>query len=187
MQDYVSYVYMGSFAAPGLTCNGCGVFLQFSDSGSSSGSADGGGSDGRQLPTLTPDQPRPAVNYLLNADNSTFVPALMRFASVSSPRPFLVLLSSNVTWGRHPALKKTPEGYMQVNRPAVIVGQHGHLTAVDLGMVANGVHLTGTHSNVTLHGVVVENQGFGDKQSGAQAAGLSIMNPFNLWLFYWPR
>jgi hypothetical protein len=76
---------------------------------------------------------------------------------------------------------------MDLNRHVVIVGQHGQLTALDLGMVANAVHVMGPYSNVTLHGVVLENQGFGDRQSGSQVAGLSIMNPFNFWIFYWPR
>jgi hypothetical protein len=127
------------------------------------------------------------VNYLLGVDNSTFIPSLMRYGSISSPRPFLVLLSSNITWGNHPILRKAPSGFMELNRHVVIVGQYGQLTALDLGMVANAVYLTGPYSNVTLHGVVLENQGLGDRQSGSQVAGLSIMNPFNVWIFYWPR
>jgi hypothetical protein len=174
-------VYVASYSAPGLSCQGCGVFLRFADSSSSSNSS------GLALPTTTPDEALPAVNYLLGVDNSSFVPSLLRYGSINSPRPFLVLLSSNITWGRHPLIHDSPDSFMELNRPVVILGQHGHLTALDLGMVPNVVHLTGTYSNTTLHGVALENLAFGDRQSGSQVAGLSIMNPFNIWIFYWSR
>lgn len=185
-QDYVSFVYVARYTAPGLSCNGCGVFLRFVGSGSSANSISGS-SSASNLPTSTPDEPQPGVNYLLGVDNSTFIPSLVKYGSISSPRPFLVMLSSNITWGRHPLLKQQPGGYMELNRPVVILSQHGMLTAIDMGMVANSVHLTAAYSNLTLHGMHLENMGYGDRQSGQQSAGLSIMNPSNVWLLYWPR
>lgn len=184
-QDYVSFVYVSSYSAPGLTCNGCGVFLRFLRAGAAASSSSINSS--WDQPTLTPDEPRPAVNYLLAVDNSTFLPALQRYGSISSPRPLLLLLASNITWGGHPLLRAAPGGHMQLNRPVILVAQYGMLTAMDLGMVANAVHITGAYSNVTFHGVSLENLGYGDRQSGSAPAGLSVMNPFNLWILYWPR
>ena len=77
---------------------------------------------------------------------------------------------------------------MTINRPVVLLGQAGGVTTgIDLGMVANAVRLTDAFSNVTIHGLHTENLGFGDHLSGQTASGLSLINPFNYWIFYWPR
>jgi hypothetical protein len=76
---------------------------------------------------------------------------------------------------------------MELNRPVVLVGQAGITTALDMGMVANAVHLTGRYSNLTMHGLRHENLAFGDKRSSERASGLSLINPFNYWIAFWQR
>jgi hypothetical protein len=49
------------------------------------------------------------------------------------------------------------------------------------------VSLAGQYANVTLDGVFVENMAYGDRQSGNQLSGLSLINTFNMWFFYWDR
>lgn len=76
------------------------------------------------VPTTTLDEPRLGVNYLLGVTNDSFVPALLRYGSILSPRPFLVLLTSNVTWGCSPALQAQP-GMCRVQRHVHVQGWRG--------------------------------------------------------------
>lgn len=104
LQDFSSYAYVDRWTAPRLTANGAGVFLRFS------GGAPDAATPAALLdpPTTTPDELQRGVNYLLNVNNATFVPSLVRYGGIATPRQFLLLLTSNITWGRHPALEALP-------------------------------------------------------------------------------
>ncbi|KAF8057640.1 HT1 [Scenedesmus sp. PABB004] len=162
--DYSSFAYVAALSSEGLACRGCGVFLEF-----------GGAPPG---PTASPNGGAPGVNYALGVTQAGFGDLLSRYATLESARPFLVLLGSNVTWGGAP---------LALGRPLVLVGQAGRLTSVDLGMRANQVSLAAAHANLTMDGLVVENLGYGDRQSGNLLSGLSLVNTFNLWFFLWDR
>lgn len=126
------------------------------------------------------------TNYLLGVDNATFVPALFKYATISTIRPFFVLLASNVTWGQHPLMSQ-PGSSISIARPVVIAGQQGVTTSLDLCMGVNKVLLTSQHANLSADGVIWENLAYGDRQSGNQLSGLSLVNTFNQWFFFWDR
>jgi hypothetical protein len=175
MQDYVSYVYINSYSSAGFSCRGCGLFLQF---------------QGAQGPSEAPDDTLQGTNYLLGVNNATFVPALLKYATIDTVRPLFVLLSSNISWGQHPLMQQSAAANaaaLAVGRPLVLAGQQGKETYLDFGMAVNKVSLAGAHANVTLDGVIVENLAYGDRQSGNQLSGLSLINTFNMWFFYWDR
>jgi hypothetical protein len=182
LQDYVSYVYVNSYSTAGFSCRGCGLFLQF---------------EGSTGPSEAPDDTLQSTNYLLGVSNATFVPSLLKYAMIDTVRPLFVLLSTNVSWGQHPLMQLPQQQQQQggaaataalaVGRPLVLAGQQGIRTSVDLGMAANKVSLAGQHANITIDGVILENLAYGDRQSGNQLSGLSLINTFNLWFFYWDR
>uniref|UniRef100_A0A383WJF9 Protein kinase domain-containing protein n=1 Tax=Tetradesmus obliquus TaxID=3088 RepID=A0A383WJF9_TETOB len=175
--DYVSYVYVSSFSSGGFSCRGCGLFLQFQ------------GSNG---PSEAADDTLQGTNYLLGVSNASFVPALLKYATIDTVRPLFVLLSSNISWGQHPLMQQqqggsSPAAALAVGRPLVLAGQQGAATSLDLGMGVNKVSLAGQHANLTFDGLVIENLAYGDRQSGNQLSGLSLINTFNIWFFYWDR
>jgi hypothetical protein len=183
LQDYVSYVYVNSYSTAGFSCRGCGLFLQF---------------EGSQGPSEAPDHTLQGTNYLLGVSNVTFVPSLLKYATIDTVRPLFVLLSANVSWGQHPLMQLPQQQQQQqggaaataalaVGRPLVVAGQQGIRTSVDLGMAVNKVSLAGQHANLTLDGIILENLAYGDRQSGNQLSGLSLVNTFNIWFFYWDR
>lgn len=177
LQDYMSYVYVSSFSSGGFSCRGCGLFLQFQ------------GSNG---PSEAADDTLQGTNYLLGVSNASFVPALLKYATIDTVRPLFVLLSSNISWGQHPSMQQqqggsAPAAALAVGRPLVLAGQQGAATSLDLGMGVNKVSLAGQHANLTFDGLVIENLAYGDRQSGNQLSGLSLINTFNIWFFYWDR
>jgi hypothetical protein len=182
LQDYVSYVYVNSYSTAGFSCRGCGLFLQF---------------EGSPGPSEAPDDTLQGTNYLLGVTNVTFVPSLLKYAAINTVRPLFVLLSTNVSWGQHPLMQQpqrqqqqggaAPTAALALGRPLVLAGQQGVKTSFDLGMAVNKVSLAGQHANITFDGVILENLAYGDRQSGNQLSGLSLVNTFNIWFFYWDR
>jgi hypothetical protein len=172
MQDYASFLYVNEWRSDRFACKGCGMFLRFNNT---------------EEPTAAPDNVgNPGANFVLGVDNTTFVGTLQRYASIDTSRPFLVLLSSNISWGNHPELSGSGT-VMMLARPVVLVGQAGIKTSLDLGMKANKALLTARHSNVTFDNVILENLAYGDRASGQQLSGLSLVNTFNMWFFFFDR
>eukprot|EP00775_Hariotina_reticulata_P001812 gene1812-2145_t len=170
--DYASFMYLNNWQIDGFSCRGCGMFLRFNNT---------------EDPTAAPDDvAHPGANYALGVDNNTFVGVLQRYASIDTPRPFLVFLAANISWGNHPELSE-PGTSMVLARPVVLVGQAGIKTSLDLGMKVNKALLTKQHSNITFDNVILENLAYGDRASGQQLSGLSLVNTFNLWFFFWDR
>lgn len=73
-----------------------------------------------------------------SVDNSSLInPTLLKYGSLPTPQPLLVLITSNVSlgWGLNP-------GAIPVHRPVVLVGLFSVPTSVDMHMVVNQLNAT---------------------------------------------
>jgi hypothetical protein len=78
---------------------------------------------------------RPGCNTR-TVDNATLVRTLLRDASIATPQPLLVRITSNVTLG--PGLN----GSLPIRRPVLLLGLASVPTSVDFGMVVNQLNVT---------------------------------------------
>jgi hypothetical protein len=124
-------------------------------------------------------QPGP-LNYVLWADNTTFVPQLLGLGGINTSVPLLVYQTSNITLGG-------PSREVAVFRPFYWVGLSSANTSVDLEMSTNQLLLTGRWSNLTSDHLVVENLATGDERSVLYADPVALDCTNCLWYLAFDR
>ncbi len=118
------------------------------------------------------------LNYVASATQDTLVPYLRELASIVTPVPLLVYITTNITLTRAMA----GPGGIAINRPVILAGRVNRKTGIDFRMEVNQFNLTASpYSNLTLDSLVLENLAYGDATSAAysSASSLSITNA--LW------
>jgi len=87
-------------------------------------------------------------------NNDTFLPTLIKRASIDTPAPLLLFLTRNVTLAPHPAL---PPGGLNVRRPLYVLGARVPVpTGIDFGGRVNIIKLSG-HGRITFDNLYLEN------------------------------
>jgi hypothetical protein len=164
VQDNKTYLYIDTWQSEAATIRSSGLYLTSK--------------------TLVPDGPHDLTalggNFLLEVDNDTFNPLLLKYGSVETEEPLLMHIVSNITWAPHPNL---PPAGLDIRRPVYLVGMRGLTVGIDFGMEVNRVRVHCPFGNVTFHNLYLENLAYGDRVTGAVAHGLSLVNPSNLWFF----
>jgi hypothetical protein len=143
LQDNASYVFIRGELG-GAMLNGVGIFIKPTAA----------------APATTAAAAAGGINYLLGVTNSTFLEAVETYATLDTPVPFFMLLATNISWGH---LMPESGPMLAINRQLFLVGQGGVLTAIDFASSVNQVVLTGPWSNLTFDGLVLENQGIGNR------------------------
>jgi hypothetical protein len=120
------------------------------------------------------------VNYVLWADNTTFVPQLLGQGGTNTSVPLLIYQTANISLGG-------PSRDMPVFRPFYWVGLSSANTSVDLEMTTNQLLLTGRWSNLTSDHLVIENLATGDEKSVQYADPVALDCTNCLWYLAFDR
>lgn len=125
---------------------------------------------------LAGSQPAPGHNFMLAVDSTTLLSVMQFGAAVRTPTPFLMYLSSNISFSS--ALLKVQ--VLPVNRPLLLVGLSTDNTSIDFGMEVNTLQL-GPLGSITLNQVILENLAPGDARSAELAGPYEVSMTYYLW------
>ncbi|KAI8472601.1 MAG: hypothetical protein J3K34DRAFT_457740 [Monoraphidium minutum] len=123
-------------------------------------------------------------NFVLGVTNATLHDILARLASIDTPDPLLLLITSNITLAPHPGLPHN--GSLAVRRPVVLLGRDGITTSIDFGGKVNVLRVSG-RGNITFDSLALDNLFPGDEESMRGVRGLSATVAYSLFGVLWGR
>lgn len=137
---------------------------------------------GQSPSALAGMQPLSGRNFVLAADSTTLLSVMQSGAAVRTSVPFLMYLSSNVSFSS--ALLKVR--VLPVNRPLLVVGLSMDNTSIDLGMEVNTLQL-GPQGSISFSSVILENLAPGDARSAALAGPYEVAMAYYVWAVAFDR